>query len=300
MLNEILNIYESGLRDSQKSLTQTEAIHKICEKINLLINHFNLLEYNCNTSIDGFNEKVEYYLNNGMIDEVSKKLDEFSQDGTLDTIINEQIFGDINKQIKDIKSDLDIFKNLYNTDKSKLDISISANTNAIVQNTTKIKSNTNEINRISGWITNVENKVTKIQNDYNTVEVLYPSDGGIVEKFVLEDNKMCKIRKKYINCELTARQWKEAWENISAGTNNNNGSIWVPFYWSVNKNKIIDVTITLRGLNKWNWQSLGHSKLGVYGLGYIEEKGCYVYAENKDTSESTIGLAFTVCITETY
>ena len=37
MLNEFLNIYESGLKDGQKSLTQTEAIHRLSEKINLLI-----------------------------------------------------------------------------------------------------------------------------------------------------------------------------------------------------------------------------------------------------------------------
>lgn len=300
MLNEILNIYESGLRDSQKSLTQTEAIHKICEKINLLINHFNLLEYNCNTSIDNFSEKVEYYLNNGMIDEVSKKLEEFSEDGTLDTIINNQIFGDIKNQISEIQNDLTNFKDLYNLNKTNTDNSISINANAIAKNSRNIENNTNEINKLSNLLTNVENKVTKIKNDYSTVEVLYPTDGGIVEKFVLEDNKMCKIRKKYINCQLTAKQWKEAWENISAGTNNNNGSIWVPFYWSINKNNVIDVTMTLRGLNKWNWQSLGHSKIGVYGLGYLNENGCYVYVENTDTSESTIGIAFTVCITETY
>ena len=300
MLNEILNIYEAGLKDGQHSLTQTEAIHKICEKINLLINHFNLLEYNCNTSIDNFSEKVEYYLNNGMIDEVSKKLDEFSEDGTLDTIINNHIFGDINNQINDIKNDLDNFKNLYDVNKTNTDSLITANSNAIAQNSINIQSNTNEINRIDGWLTNVENKVNIIKNDYTTLEVLYPNNGGIVEKYVLEDNKMCKIRKKYIYCQLTPQEWKEAWENISAGSNNNNGSIWVPFYWSVNKNNVIDTTFTLRSLNKWVWQSLGHSKIGVYGLGYVEEKGCYVYIENKDTSESTIGIAFSICITETY
>ena len=89
MLNEILNIYDSGLRDGEKGLTQTEAIHKICEKINLLINHFNLLEYNTNEAIKEFSDKVEYYLNNGMVEEVCRKLDEFAENGTLDTIIND-------------------------------------------------------------------------------------------------------------------------------------------------------------------------------------------------------------------
>lgn len=300
MLNEMLNIYESGLRDSQKSLTQTEAIHKICEKINLLINHFNLLEYNTNETIKDFSDKVEYYLNNGMVEEVCQKLNEFSEDGTLDRIINEQIFVDINNQIRDIKSDIISFKNLYNTNKNNTDKLIQLNSDAINKSNEKIKNNADEISRIKTWVGNVEDKVGVIQNDYTTIQIKYGNNGDLVQKYVLEDNKMARIKRKYIYCQLTAQAWKEAWDNLSAGTNNNNGSIWVPFYWSVNKGNVIDTNLTLIHMNKWNWQSLGHSKIGIYGLGYLNENGCYVYIENKDPSESTIGVDFTICITETY
>ena len=300
MLNEILKIYESGLRDGQQSLTQTEAIHKICEKINLLINHFNLLEYNTNEAIKEFSDKVEYYLNNGMIEEVSNKLDEFSQDGTLDRIINEQIFDDINNSINQIKSDLVDFRKIYNDNKNNTDNIIAENTKSIDENSIKIKNNADEISKINTWIGNVEDKVGVIQNDYTSVATIYPSDGGVVKKFVLVDDKMGKIRKKYIDCQVTAQQWKEAWENITAGSNNNNGSIWVPFYWAINKSKVIDTTFTIKDLNKWVWQNLGHSKIGIYGLGYLNENGCYVYIENKEPSESTIGVNFSICITETY
>ena len=300
MLNEILNIYEAGLKDGQHSLTQTEAIHKICEKINLLINHFNLLEYNTNESIKDFSDKVEYYLNNGMVEEVCQKLDEFSEDGTLDTIINQQIFADINNQIKDIQNELSNFKKLYSNDKNEIDNKIIANSNEIQKNTTNIKINADDISKISAWVGNVEDKIGVIQNDYTSIEVKYGNSGDLVQKYVLENNKMARIKRKYIQCQLTPQGWKEAWENISAGSNNNNGSIWVPFYWSINKNNVIDTNLTLINMNKWNWQSLGHSKIGVYGLGYLSENGCYVDIENKDTSENTIGVEFTICITETY
>ena len=300
MLNEFLNIYESGLKDGQKSLTQTEAVHRLSEKINLLIYHFNLLEDNCNTSIKDFSDKVEYYLNNGMIDEVDKKLDQFTQDGTLDRIINEQIFNDINNSINQIKSDLADFRKIYIDNKNNTDNIITENTKSIDENSIKIKNNADEISKITTWVKNVEDKVGIIQNDYTSVETIYPSDGGVVKKFVLVDDKMGKIRKKYIDCQVTAQQWKEAWENITAGSNNNNGSIWVPFYWAINKSKVIDTTFTIKDLNKWVWQNLGHSKIGIYGLGYLNENGCYVYIENKDPSESTIGVNFSICITETY
>lgn len=300
MLNEILNIYEAGLKDGQHSLTQTEAIHKICEKINLLINHFNLLEYNTNESIKDFSDKVEYYLNNGMIEEVCQKLDEFSEDGTLDRIINQQIFAEINNEINKIKKDLIAFKDLYENNKINTDNAINSNINSINENRKNIKTNIDEISRIKAWVGTVEDKVGVIQNDYTTLQIKYGNSGDIVQKYVLEDNKMARIKRKYMQCQLTPSAWREAWENLSAGTNNNNGSIWVPFYWAINKNNVIDTNLTLINMNKWCWVSLGHSKIGVYGLGYLNENGCYVYIENKDPSENTIGVEFTICITETY
>ena len=300
MLNEILNIYDSGLRDGKKGLTQTEAIHRIVEKINLIIEHFNVLEYNCNKSINDFSEKVEYYLKNGMVDEVNKKLDQFTQDGTFDLILNKKLFNEINDKIEEVKIDLANFKQLYNENKNATDNVIQTLSSEINNNSSRITQNSNEINKVGTRVTNTENEIKSIKNDYSTIEIVTPSDGGIVKKFIMEDNKMAKIRKKYIQCEVTAKQWQQAWENLGANTNNNNGSIWIPFYWGVDPSKVIDATMTLRDLNKWVWVSLGHCKIGNYGLGYINNNGCYVYVENKTPTEQTIGLVFTICITELY
>ena len=300
MLNEILNIYECGLRDGKKGLTQTEAIHRIVEKINLIIQHFNVLENNCNKSIEDFSEKVEYYLNNGMVDEVDKKLDQFTQDGTFDKLINEKLFNEINGKIEEVKNDLVNFKQMYNENKNATDNVIQMLSSAINNNTSRITQNTNEISKVGTRVTNAENEIKTIKNNYSTVQIVSPNDGGIVKKYIMEDNKTSKIRRKYIQCEVTAKQWQQAWENLGANTNNNNGSIWVPFYWGVNPSKVVDATMTLRDLNKWVWQSLGYSKIGLYGLGYINENGCYVYVENKAPTEQTIGFAFTICITELY
>ena len=300
MLNEILNIYDCGLRDGKKGLTQTEAIHRIVEKINLIIEHFNVLEYNCNKSIDDFSEKIEYYLNNGMIDEVDKKLDQFTQDGTFDKLINEKLFNEINGKIEEVKNELVNFKQMYNENKNATDNVIQMLSSAINNNTSRITENSNEITNVGTRVTNTENEIKSIKNNYSTVQIVTPNDGGIVKKYIMEDNKTSKIRRKYIQCEVSAKQWQQAWENLGANTNNNNGSIWIPFYWGVKPSKVVDATITLRDLNKWVWQSLGFSKIGVYGLGGINENGCYVYVENKAPSEQTIGFVFTICITELY
>ena len=300
MLNEILNIYDCGLRDGKKGLTQTEAIHRIVEKINLIIEHFNVLEYNCNKSIEDFSEKIEYYLNNGMIEEVDKKLDQFTQDGTFDKLINEKLFNEINGKIEEVKNDLVNFKQMYNENKNATDNVIQMLSSAINNNTSRITQNSNKISEVGTRVTNAENEIKSIKNNYSTVQIVSPNDGGIVKKYIMEDNKTAKIRRKYIHCEVSAKQWQQAWENLGANTNNNNGSIWVPFYWGVKPSKVVDATMTLRDLNKWVWQSLGYSKIGVYGLGYINENGCYVYVENKAPSEQTIGFSFTICITELY
>ena len=300
MLNEILNIYDCGLRDGKKGLTQTEAIHRIVEKINLIIEHFNVLEYNCNKSIEDFSEKIEYYLNNGMIDEVDKKLDQFTQDGTFDKLINEKLFNEINGKIEEVKNDLVNFKQMYNENKNATDNVIQMLSSGINNNTSRITQNSNKISEVGTRVTNAENEIKSIKNNYSTVQIVTPNDGGIVKKYIMEDNKTAKIRRKYIHCEVSAKQWQQAWENLGANTNNNNGSIWIPFYWGVKPSKVVDATMTLRDLNKWVWLSLGHSKIGVYGLGYINENGCYVYVENKNPSEQTIGFGFTICITELY
>ena len=300
MINEILNIYDCGLRDGKKGLTQTEAIHRIVEKINLIIQHFNVLENNCNKSIEDFSEKIEYYLNNGMIDEVDKKLDQFTQDGTFNKLINEKLFNEINDKIEEVKNDLVNFKQMYNENKNATDNVIQMLSSTINNNTSRITQNSNKISEVGTRVTNTENEIKSIKNNYSTVQIVTPNDGGIVKKYIMEDNKTAKIRRKYIHCEVSAKQWQQAWENLGANTNNNNGSIWIPFYWGVKPSKVVDATMTIRDLNKWVWVSLGHSKIGVYGLGYINENGCYVYVENKNPSEQTIGFAFTICITELY
>ena len=49
-----------------------------------------------------------------MVDEVNKKLDQFTQDGTFDLILNKKLFNEINGKIEEVKIDLDNFKQLYN------------------------------------------------------------------------------------------------------------------------------------------------------------------------------------------
>ena len=94
--NNLLNFYCNGIYDSTKALTETEIIMKVLEKLNLVILNFNDLECQLMKRMEAVEKEVNYYLDTGMKLEVSKKIDEMYQDGTLKTIINDIISGNYN------------------------------------------------------------------------------------------------------------------------------------------------------------------------------------------------------------
>ena len=93
MINEsnLLNFYCTGVYDSTKALTETEIIMKVLEKLNLVILNFNDLECQMMKRMTSLEKDVNYYLDTGIKLEVSKKLDEMVEDGTIKSIINDII-----------------------------------------------------------------------------------------------------------------------------------------------------------------------------------------------------------------
>ena len=147
-------------------------------------------------------------------------------------------------------------------------------------------------------IDNLETKTRNIEDKLATKREFTGS--GAVKKIIIEDNKDSKIKRQYLKCSLTAAEWKTAWQNLTAGTDNNNGGLWVGFYDAINANNVIDASVNIINMNKWMWLSQGSRKLGLTGIGGIGSSGCYVFLENKYPNETTIGIDFTVCITEKY
>ena len=89
--SNLLNFYCSGIYDTTKALTETEIIMKVLEKINLVILNFNDLESQMMKRMTALEKDVNYYLDTGVKLEVSKKLDEMVEDGTIKSIINDII-----------------------------------------------------------------------------------------------------------------------------------------------------------------------------------------------------------------
>ena len=167
-------------------------------------------------------------------------------------------------------------------------------------NITDLRSTNNQyfMESLDKSIHNLETKTKILENNLATKREFTGS--GAVKKIIIEDNKDSRIKRQYLKCSLTATEWKTAWQNLNAGTNNNNGGLWVGFYDSVNVNNVIDASLNISNINKWMWLNKGSSKLGIAAIGGINSSGCYVFLENKFPDEATIGIDFTVCITEKY
>ena len=167
-------------------------------------------------------------------------------------------------------------------------------------NITDLRSTNNQyfMESLDKSIHNLETKTRSIENKLAIKREFTGS--GAVKKIIIEDNKDSRIKRQYLKCSLTATEWKTAWQNLTTGTNNNNGGLWVGFYDSVNVNNVIDASLNITNINKWMWLNKGSSKLGIAAIGGINSSGCYVFLENKFPDETTIGIDFTVCITEKY
>jgi len=113
--SNLLNFYCSGIYDSSKSLTQTEIIMKVLEKLNLVILNFNNLETQTLNNMKKLEKQIDYYLDTGMKVEVEKNIEQMKNDGTLSSIINDELLYDINNQVSINTEDIKTLKQQINS-----------------------------------------------------------------------------------------------------------------------------------------------------------------------------------------
>ena len=113
--SNLLNFYCSGIYDSSKALTQTEIIMKVLEKINLVILNFNNLETQTLNNMKKLEKQIDYYLDTGIRVEVEKNIEQMKNDGTLSSIINDELLYDINNQVSINTEDIKTLKQQINS-----------------------------------------------------------------------------------------------------------------------------------------------------------------------------------------
>ena len=113
--SNLLNFYCSGIYDSTKALTETEIIMKVLEKLNLVILNFNNLETQTLKNMKNLEKQVNYYLDDGMKIEVSKKIEEMVVNGEFNSIINNEFLYDLNEQVTTNTEDIKLLKEEINS-----------------------------------------------------------------------------------------------------------------------------------------------------------------------------------------
>ena len=81
--------------------SMTELYYGIANKINELIETYHEFGVSISEEVVKQNECLQYLLNDGLIKEVVNKINQMVANGTMDTIINHNIFNDLNSQIKE-------------------------------------------------------------------------------------------------------------------------------------------------------------------------------------------------------
>ena len=101
MLNTIdkLNVSYNGIFYNNKPMTQSEQMHYLLSKLNMIIEHFNILDDTTREKIKELEETVDYYMDSGIVIETEKYLDNMIKKGDFDKIINQKIFEDIQERL---------------------------------------------------------------------------------------------------------------------------------------------------------------------------------------------------------
>lgn len=112
--SNLLKFCCNGIYDNTKAMTQTEILMKIIEKINLVILNFNDLENQTLKNMKNLEKQVNYYLDSGMKLEVNKKIDQMVEDGSFNSIINNELLYDLSSQVATNTDDISAIKEKIN------------------------------------------------------------------------------------------------------------------------------------------------------------------------------------------
>lgn len=76
----------------------------ILEKMHQIINYLNQIGEVTNLVVEQWNQVMEWVMLDGITDVINQKLDMMVTDGTLDDIINKNLFGELNQEITNVKT----------------------------------------------------------------------------------------------------------------------------------------------------------------------------------------------------
>ena len=136
--------------------TTQEVWSRIAQRMNIIVDHFNYLDSKFNNQKENFDKKLDYLLNEGLTEQVARQIVLLVDNGTMEEIINTNVFNSLNTTIEnnklDIESKLNNYKEENNTELSNINNELNE----------KIESNKEEIdNKINTINNNLSNYMLK-------------------------------------------------------------------------------------------------------------------------------------------
>ena len=129
--------------------TTQEVWSRIAQRMNIIIEHFNYLDSKFNNQKENVDKKLDYLLNDGLTEQVAKQIILRIDDGTMEEIINRNVFNSLNTTIENNKLDIESKLNNYKE-----------------ENNTELNNINNELNeKINSNKQEIDNKINTINNN---------------------------------------------------------------------------------------------------------------------------------------
>lgn len=135
--------------------TTQEVWSRIAQRMNIIVEHFNYLDSKFNNQKENVDKKLEYLLNDGLTEQVARQILLRIDDGTMEELINTNVFNSLNTTIEnnklDIESKLNNYKEENNDELNNINNELNEKYNT---NKQEIDNNLNKINTINNNLSN--------------------------------------------------------------------------------------------------------------------------------------------------
>ena len=135
--------------------TTQEVWSRIAQRMNIIVEHFNYLDSKFNNQKENVDKKLEYLLNDGLTEQVARQILLRIDDGTMEELINTNVFNSLNTTIEnnklDIESKLNNYKEENNNELTNIINELNEKYNS---NKQEIDNNLNKINTINNNLSN--------------------------------------------------------------------------------------------------------------------------------------------------
>ena len=153
--------------------SMAELYYGIAKKMNELIEMYHEFGVSISEEIIKQNECLQYLLNDGLNKEVVNKINQMVADGTMDTIINTNLFNELNSQIKEI--DTQTQKIVNNDIKFKENFLLKRNPYGTYENASSFSVVTNSDNKVQVLGISPKNDKTLATYDNRDIVGIYNS-----------------------------------------------------------------------------------------------------------------------------